>query len=238
MAMIIANSPVSALLSLAEKFQIADDNEAMERVLVQVAHHDESMMDDFHDSINIAMEAHAPELAIKLVEIFERRFGQKYQGDCSREEIERELPNIVASRRDEIVFKRMGFLERGHVPNRATLSPILQISISIKGIEILQRRFFVLVRRNFFRWDEISDITIETKKAYKAMGLASSPFQQKTCLITACGQVFVFDVSGSYPDFRRTAQLLATLKKYKPITQSSASDQKQQRRIQKRRGHV
>jgi len=210
----------SVLLSVAEEFRIADDNVAMEKTLIQVAHHDESTMDQFGDAVNIAMGAHAPELAIKLVEVYERRFGQKYEGDISRDEIERELPDTPVSQRDEIVFKRMGLLERGHVPNRPTLSPILQISISPNGIQISQRRFLIQVRRHFFRWDEVSNISIVTKKAYKAMGLASSPFQQKTCRITGRGQAFLFDVSGSYPDFRRTGHLLNTLKKFKPITQS------------------
>ena len=118
---------------------------------------------------------------------------------------------------DVQTFCRMTFSERGHFPNTLRLWPVTEVATDRDGIALTRRG-----ERRRYRWSDIRRARIWNQEIYKGYGAyASSMMIRRTFeILTVDGRRHVFDVSGDFPDFKNTPQLLRILNSNLVITES------------------
>lgn len=123
---------------------------------------------------------------------------------------------------EEQVFKRLTFVQRGHITNYPTFFPVMEIGICSGGI-IFKRR----LKEYKYTWPEIQSVFIETGKSFKSYGGAGGDFMQRVLVIRTSNHKFAFDISSNFPDFKNGKLIVEELKKRLEIKQVKRS-----RRIQ------
>lgn len=108
----------------------------------------------------------------------------------------------------EYEFIRMTFSERGHFSNTFHFSPVRKIMVNNDGLEITKG-----YHSSFYKWEEIQEAIIESKKSFKGYGRSYGTFIKRTFVLGTNDSTYKFDVSSNFPDFNNNQKLLEILYK-------------------------
>lgn len=211
-----ANKSLSLLLKKAQEIDWSDLSQ-LRQVLLDIASHPEATEYQFQDAVNIALDFDSPQIALEIHDVYEKRFGQTLSGDTDRRAIEASQTPKGGKEIAEKSFKRQTFLQRSHFSNHFTFYPVKEIVITASSITFIVSHFFCSTRRYQYGHADVLEIYLRERKSWKSMGNTAVSFHERTCRVITKDHSFVFDVSGSYGDFRNPRALVDELTKIRAI---------------------
>lgn len=108
-------------------------------------------------------------------------------------------------------------MQRGHFPNRLRLRPITELTIHTDWVAFTKGG-----RQHRYKWDEIRSARIVSEDSFKGYGKGAFGKIIMRTLTLECddGRHWAFDVSGQFPDFEKSRELLGLLHEHLPIAAS------------------
>ena len=211
-----ATKPLVELLEIARRSDWKEPSQ-IRCALLEIATHKDATQYQFQDALNMALGYDSPELALEIHDAYERKFAEELRGDFSRSEIETMLHQKSEIGNPKRVFKRQTILARGHISNYVTLHPVTEIIIAPSSITFAVAHYFILTERHVYDHDKVFGIAIRERKSWKGVGNTAANFVERTCRVITSNRTFLFDVSGSYSDFKNPRELVKELAKFHTI---------------------
>lgn len=208
-------TPKKALLEitkLLEKGHTEEVDSLLEKILGGNLHNPQSI---YADAVNILLEARLYDKCIELFDRYENLTGKQLRTDFSRDEIIKEQQSATDAENktqtgQELTFKRMSILERGHFSNKFRLFPVTEITVDNSGIA-----FKKAGKIHRYSWSDIDAARLTEHQAFKTYGKGTGArYLQRTISIKASGREFQFDISSNFPDFHNSKALESILKKH------------------------
>lgn len=198
---------------------ILGGHEAVARdLLMQLVKHNPDDILVYQDAVNILMLTDAYGDALRIIALYENRFGS-WQGDFGKAELQGKLAQLTKLTTSTTqVFERQRFLQRGGPPAYWTLFPVRRISVSSTVLSITRRQI-----TRTYQW--ASSIEVLTRNVQKMGAYGPAGGKRKWCNIhTPDGLSNVFDVSWENPDFAFPKRLLAALAAHTEIREGRWSE--------------
>lgn len=192
-------------LTQAEELILSGQETAARDILNQLVEGASNDTTVYEDAVNILLLADLYEDALRIIDLYEKRFGQ-WHGDFAKHELQSNLAQIRALKTNSRqVFNRLKVMKRGGPSSYPTLFPVRRIEITSEHLTITRRSD---VRT--YSWS--NGITVLTREDRKMGMFGPAGGRRRWCNIcTPDGLYNVFDISWINPDFAFPKQLLAAL---------------------------
>ena len=126
------------------------------------------------------------------------------------------------------IFNRTTFRERGHFSNHFTLNPVLRLVFDSSSLTVIRRG-----GTSKLPYSTLSAKFIKTHVFKPYGGGAGSYIPQTLVTIQGKNTSYSFDLSGQFPDFKNSKEIIALIEQYMPVTEETLSLKKVKRKKDK-----